>query len=77
MPSMTRRTLAQVVGANVAAAIAASGETTSSVSEAIDIPLDDLDDRLSGSASFDVAELVTVGGFLRIRASSLLEGAAA
>lgn len=71
-----RRTT-QTVAANIRAAMTTLGTTAEMVSEATHIDLPDLIERLNGNESFDLAELVSVGGFLRIQPDTLLKGAAA
>jgi hypothetical protein len=73
---MTRRTPADAVAANVATAIEARGLSAATVSEATDIPISDLNDRLSGVSEFNVEQLESVGGFLRICPTEFLKGAA-
>lgn len=74
---MDRRTATETVAQNISAAIVSSGATTNSVATAADMRPSDLSARLNGHADFTVHEVIAVGGFLRIRAGSLMEGAVA
>lgn len=74
---MARRTpLVERVSQNVSGAIAAAGFPISVVAEAADLTSAELQARLDGVAEFNTAELVMVGGFLRIRPSSFMGVAA-
>jgi hypothetical protein len=56
--------------------MAATGADGHKVAEAADMTLTDLNSRLNGVDEFTVAELVLVGGFLRLTAHELLTEAA-
>ncbi|MET4780850.1 hypothetical protein [Glaciihabitans sp. UYNi722] len=74
---MQARRTSQTVAANIREAMTTTGTTPEIVSEATHIDLPDLTERLNGTESFDMAELVAVGGFLRIRPETLMKGVAA
>jgi hypothetical protein len=74
---MNRRSFTSDVSENVSRAIIAAGASPASVAEATDIPIEVLEERLSGVTPFQVTELADVGGFLHIRLSALFEGVSA
>jgi hypothetical protein len=65
-----------LVGARVSAALRVAGVSVRTLSEATDIPISELESRLSGDTDFTISELVSVGGFLRSPANTFLEGVA-
>lgn len=69
-----KRRAAQVV-ANVRDAVNASGVPIPKLAQAADIPSDVLDARLGGRDELTISDLVNVGGFLRVKPTSFLEGA--
>jgi len=72
---MERRFFAATPATQVAAAAARAGETVTSISEATGIPLSALTGA-DNSAELTVSDLGRVGGFLRVRPSELIRGAA-
>lgn len=70
---MAQRRSPEVVAENVAAAIRRTGNTVESVAEATDLDVSTLTSRLNGETEFNFAELIEVGGFLRIRTESFYE----
>ncbi|MFF1540445.1 hypothetical protein ACFVWL_10215 [Microbacterium sp. NPDC058269] len=68
------RRAAQVV-ANMRNAVNTSGVPIPKLAQAADIPSDVLDARLSGRDELTIADLVNVGGFLRLQPNSFLKGA--
>ena len=74
---MARASDAASVAQHVYDAIQASGVPADFVAEAADLTPEDLKARLAGDVDFDLPELVKVGGFLHIRPSAFLNGAAA
>lgn len=67
---------ATVTAGNVSKAIAACGASTLSVAQAADIDPNTMRSRLSNETEFTAAELVLVGGFLRIPLDQILTEAA-
>ncbi|KQQ65034.1 hypothetical protein [Microbacterium sp. Leaf320] len=57
-------------------AICEAGSDVLSVSQAADITIPELEDRLSGRVDFELDELVRVGGFLHVPVSRFMEVAA-
>lgn len=53
-----------------------AGSDVISVSQAADITISQLEDRLSGRVDFQLDELVRVGGFLHVPVESFMEVAA-
>lgn len=74
---MTRRTPAEQTAANVKLAASAAGATPATLAQATDMPLPEMDARLSGRTPFTISELVRAGGFLHVPADSLLAEVAA
>ena len=72
---MARRFSHEVLGNTVQKAMQRQLVATETLSEATDLPVADLNARLYGVVPFTVGELAKVGGFLRIPASVLTEGA--
>jgi hypothetical protein len=72
---MERRSLALTVTENVAAAIERSNETLITISQATDIPVSGLRERLANRVEFTMSEIGRVGGFFRIHPADLLESA--
>lgn len=70
---MERRTQ---VARNVSSAIAEAGVDPASIAHAADIHPADLPAYLNGARDFTVAQLVNVGGVLRVPTAAFLEGAA-
>lgn len=56
-------------------AVNASGVPTPKLAQAADIPGDVLEARLCGRDELTIADLVNVGGFLRLKPTSFMEGA--
>ena len=77
MSLMSERRVTQVVAANTVATMAARNATAQMISQATDIDLPSLIERLNGNESFDMLELAYVGGFLRVNPATLLKGVAA
>ena len=77
MSLMSERRVTQVVAANTVATMAARNATAKMISQATDIDLPSLIERLNGNESFDMLELAYVGGFLRVNPATLLKGVAA
>jgi hypothetical protein len=69
-----RATTATVQG--IRSELVARGVTEESVAEAADMTLANLNACLDGATEFKVAEMVTVGGFLRIPLANLFPEAA-
>lgn len=63
------------VTAHVRDAVYASGVSTSTLAQAADVPSDVLEARLDGRDELTIADLVNVGGFLRLQPTSFLKGA--
>jgi hypothetical protein len=74
---MDRRNPTETVAQNISDAIVSSGATLQSVADATDMHPLDLSACLRGEKDFTVSKVIAVGGFLRIRAGSLMEGAVA
>lgn len=73
---MDRRTAADNTTPAVVSAIRNSGVTLDTLSQATDIRQPVLRDRLDNPSTFTLAELVRVGGFLRLHPAELLGGLA-
>ena len=74
---MARTSLTQSVAQRVSVAVAGAGVPVSYVAEAADLTLSEFKARLAGDVDFNTQELVQVGGFLHVRPSTFLNGAAA
>lgn len=61
---------------NVREALSASTASPLDVAEAANVTVPELESRLDGREDFNIAELVRVGGFLRLDPADLLRGAA-
>lgn len=64
------------IARRVTLAMSEAGSDATSVAQAADITISELEDRLSGRVSFEPDELVRVGGFLRIPVTRFMEVAA-
>lgn len=73
---MERRAGTSATTRSIRSAVVANGADEASVAEAADMTLDDLNAHLDGVTEFTVAELVHVGGFLRIPINKLFTEAA-
>lgn len=73
---MGRRNYSTVTTAKVVEAIDLAGESLGSVARATDTPVSDLRQLLNSERPITVGDLGRVGGFLRIRPSALVGGAA-
>jgi len=74
---MSERRATQVVAANTVATMKTRNATAEMISQATDIDLPHLIERLNGNESFDMLELAHVGGFLHVNPGTLLKGVAA
>lgn len=72
---MDAKRRAASVTASVRAAVNASGVSTSTLAQAADVPSDVLEARLDGRDELTIADLVNVGGFLRMQPTRFLKGA--
>jgi methylglyoxal synthase len=73
---MSRRTHTAATSKCIRTRMAATGADGHKVAEAADMTITDLNSRLNGVDEFTVAELVLVGGFLRLTPTQLLTEAA-
>lgn len=73
---MDRNPITAGIARRVSRAIAVNGADVHTVAQAADITSQGLLDRLAGRVEFEISELVTVGGFLRVPATELLGGTA-
>lgn len=69
---MDRRSPVETVATNVAAAVRA----TNNLAQATDNTTQDALDRIAGNEDISVADLVVVGGFLRLHPHTFMRGAA-
>lgn len=73
---MTSTNVDTALGLRVREAILAAPTDVDTVAKATRLTIDELNARLSGDASFSLAELVMAGGLLGVRGDDLLEGIA-
>lgn len=73
---MSRRTHTAAVIQDIKSRMTATGADGNKVAQAADMTITDLNARLNGVDEFTVAELVLVGGFLRLTTQELLTEAA-
>lgn len=66
---------AAVIAENVRDAANASAVSIPTLAQAADIPSDVLEARLDGRDELTIADLVSVGGFLRLQPTLFLKGA--
>lgn len=64
------------IARRVSLAMSEAGSDVRSVSQAADITIPELEDRLSGRVDFELDELVRVGGFLHVPVTRFMEVAA-
>jgi hypothetical protein len=73
---MDRNPITLAIARRVNLAIREAGSDVSSVSQAADITVSQLEDRLSGCVEFQPDELVRVGGFLHVPVTQFIKEAA-